>query len=148
MRGSSDTDPAPYRWAGGTVTTAGWHSQFGNQVRITHPDGTVMIYAHLSKINVSVGQVIRQGESMQNINDDVARQIGYNYLGRNGYDGRPNALSAPATNIPTKPVHIFLLHAVNGATVSSRTFTFSFSADVYSAIACSIALISAISSCM
>lgn len=57
MRGG-DVDPAPYRWAAGKVTTAGWHSQFGNHIRITHTDGTEMIYAHLSKINVTVGQVL------------------------------------------------------------------------------------------
>lgn len=57
MRGG-DVNPVPYRWAAGKVTTAGWHSQFGNHIRIAHADGTEMIYAHLSKINVTVGQVL------------------------------------------------------------------------------------------
>ena len=77
MRGSSDVSPVPYRWASGRVTTAGWHSQFGNQIRITHADGTVMIYAHLSKINVSVGQILSPtGGNMAGIPDAD------NYFGR------------------------------------------------------------------
>lgn len=100
MRGSSDTSPVPYRWAKGKVTTAGWHSQFGNQVRITHADGTVMIYAHLSKINVSVGQILSPtGGNMAGINDDVSRQIGWHFMGRNGYDGKPNALQSKQGDI-------------------------------------------------
>ena len=98
MRGSADTSPVPYRWAAGRVTTAGWHSQFGNQIRITHADGTVMIYAHLSKINVTVGQVLG-GTNVATINDDVSRQIGFHFLGRNGKDGRPNALSSRQNDI-------------------------------------------------
>lgn len=103
MNGTTDKDPAPYRWAGGTVTTAGWHTQFGNQVRITHADGMVMIYAHLSKINVTVGQKIG-GSMAETINDDVARQIGWHYLGRNGYDGKPNALQSSQNDIKGKPL--------------------------------------------
>lgn len=45
-----------------------------------------------------------QGDTMQNINDDVARQIGWHYLGRNGFDGRPNALQAPQGDIQGKPL--------------------------------------------
>lgn len=39
-----------------------------------------------------------------NMTDDTARQIGFNYLGRNGYDGRPNALSAPQPDLQNQPL--------------------------------------------
>jgi uncharacterized protein YoxC len=103
MSGSSDVDPVPYRFRGGTVTTAGWHTQFGNQVRITQPNGIVAIYAHLSKINVTVGQKIG-GSMAENITDDVARQIGWHYLGRNGFDGKPNALQSAQGDLQGKPL--------------------------------------------
>jgi len=38
------------------------------------------------------------------INDDVSRQIGWHYLGRNGYDGKPNALASKQTDIFGKPL--------------------------------------------
>lgn len=38
------------------------------------------------------------------MSDDTARQIGFNYLGRNGYDGRPNALAAPQPDLQGKPL--------------------------------------------
>lgn len=42
------------------------------------------------------------GSTMAAINDDVGRQIGWHYLGRNGFDGKPNALSAPQGDIMGK----------------------------------------------
>lgn len=48
-------------------------------------------------------RVVTQGGSMaENINDDVGRQIGWHYLGRNGFDGKPNALQAPQGDIQGK----------------------------------------------
>lgn len=44
------------------------------------------------------------GGNMQNINDDSARQIGYHYLGRNGYDGKPNALQSPQGDLQGQPL--------------------------------------------
>lgn len=38
------------------------------------------------------------------MSDDTARQIGFNYLGRNGYDGRPNALAAPQPDLQGQPL--------------------------------------------
>ena len=40
----------------------------------------------------------------ENMTDDTARQVGFNYLGRNGYDGRPNALSAPQPDLQGQPL--------------------------------------------
>ena len=39
------------------------------------------------------------GGNMAGINDDVSRQIGWHFLGRNGYDGKPNALQAKQGDI-------------------------------------------------
>ena len=45
----------------GVVTTAGRHSTYGNHVVITHNNGYETLYAHLSSIDVSVGQTVPQG---------------------------------------------------------------------------------------
>lgn len=46
--------------------------------------------------------VTNPGGTMATINDDVGRQIGWHYLGRNGFDGKPNALQAPQGDITGK----------------------------------------------
>ncbi len=48
---------------GGTVVTAGWPSPwaYGNRVLIDHGNGFATLYAHLSRIYVSVGQKVGQG---------------------------------------------------------------------------------------
>jgi murein DD-endopeptidase MepM/ murein hydrolase activator NlpD len=47
----------------GTVTYAGWSSRgYGNLVRIRHAGGAETWYAHASRILVSVGQYVSQGE--------------------------------------------------------------------------------------
>jgi hypothetical protein len=64
---ANDIDPAPFEFKNGTVVNAGWHSQFGNRI-VIRTNGVDLTYAHLSKINVKVGQVIGVNESMfQNI---------------------------------------------------------------------------------
>ncbi len=47
---------------GGTVTQAGWSGGYGYCVVIRHPDGKQTRYAHLSRIYVSVGQAVSQGQ--------------------------------------------------------------------------------------
>lgn len=53
-------------WAscGGTVVHAGWMSSYGYCVFINHPDGKQTRYAHLSKILVSKGQSVSQGQKI------------------------------------------------------------------------------------
>lgn len=46
----------------GTVTSAGWIGSYGYAIYIDHEDGKQTRYAHLSKIQVTVGQKVRQGE--------------------------------------------------------------------------------------
>lgn len=53
-----------YASSGGTVSVAGWSGGYGYCVLITHPDGSKTRYAHLSKVLVSVGQTVSQGEKI------------------------------------------------------------------------------------
>ena len=47
---------------GGVVTVAGWQGGYGNVVYIRHEDGRETRYGHLSRVQVSVGQTVRQGQ--------------------------------------------------------------------------------------
>lgn len=47
---------------GGTVVSAGWQRGYGHCVLIRHPDGKQTRYGHLSKIYVSAGQKVSQGQ--------------------------------------------------------------------------------------
>lgn len=53
-----------YASSGGTVAKAGWGSGYGYVVYINHPDGRQTRYAHLSKVQVSVGQSVSQGDKI------------------------------------------------------------------------------------
>ncbi|MEN2766809.1 M23 family metallopeptidase [Ornithinibacillus xuwenensis] len=48
----------------GTVVFAGYQGGFGNKIEINHNNGMKTIYAHLSSINVSVGQTVQQGQQI------------------------------------------------------------------------------------
>ncbi|HEY1421561.1 MAG TPA: M23 family metallopeptidase [Candidatus Dormibacteraeota bacterium] len=50
--------------AGGTVTAAGPAFDFGIRVEITDSYGLVEIYAHMSQLQVAVGQVVQQGQKI------------------------------------------------------------------------------------
>lgn len=49
---------------GGTVTKAGWGSGYGYVVYIRHEDGRETRYGHLSKVLVSAGQKVSQGQKI------------------------------------------------------------------------------------
>ena len=49
---------------GGVVSKAGWGSGYGYVVYIDHPDGRQTRYGHLSKVNVTVGQKVSQGQKI------------------------------------------------------------------------------------
>lgn len=48
--------------AAGVVTGAGWDGGYGKTVTIRHSNGLVTRYAHLSKIEVQVGQSVERGD--------------------------------------------------------------------------------------
>ena len=50
--------------AAGTVAKAGWGSGYGYVVYVNHADGRQTRYAHLSKILVSTGQTVSQGQKI------------------------------------------------------------------------------------
>lgn len=58
------TGTTVYASSGGTVTRAGWSSSYGYCVYIQHPDGLETRYAHNSKLLVSVGQSVNQGQAI------------------------------------------------------------------------------------
>lgn len=53
-----------YAVADGTVSVASWVSGYGNYIQIEHANGLSSFYAHLNKINVSKGTVIKQGQNI------------------------------------------------------------------------------------
>ncbi|MEZ0091995.1 transglycosylase family protein [Streptacidiphilus sp. EB129] len=55
----------PVRAVGaGTVVTAGWGGAYGNMVVIHHADGRYSLYAHLSVIDVHVGETVEAGTGL------------------------------------------------------------------------------------
>lgn len=46
----------------GTVSEAGWQQGYGNSVKIDHGFGYETFYAHMSEIDVAVGQSVTRGE--------------------------------------------------------------------------------------
>lgn len=48
----------------GTVTMAGWNGGYGNTVMIDHGNGLASMYAHLSEIMTSVGQMVSAGQTI------------------------------------------------------------------------------------
>jgi murein DD-endopeptidase MepM/ murein hydrolase activator NlpD len=53
--------------ADGIVARAGWAGGYGNQVRINHAGGLSTSYSHMSRIAVSPGSRVRQGQVIGNI---------------------------------------------------------------------------------
>jgi murein DD-endopeptidase MepM/ murein hydrolase activator NlpD len=49
---------------GGTVITATYSSSYGNYVMINHGNGMTTLYAHMSKLYVSVGDTVSQGQTI------------------------------------------------------------------------------------
>ena len=61
---ATPTGTPVYASCGGTVARAGWGSGYGYVVYINHEDGRQTRYAHLSKVLVSAGQTVKQGEKI------------------------------------------------------------------------------------
>lgn len=56
-----------YASAGGVVAFSGHHPQYGNMVEIDHGNDITTRYAHASKLDVQVGQVVRRGQKIAEI---------------------------------------------------------------------------------
>ena len=55
----------PYTAAGsGTIVAAGWGGGYGNMILIDHGNGVKTRYAHSSRLKVSVGQRVSQGQTI------------------------------------------------------------------------------------
>jgi murein DD-endopeptidase MepM/ murein hydrolase activator NlpD len=50
--------------AAGTVTRSAWDGSYGNVVEVTHIEGFITRYAHLSKRLVEVGQKVQRGDTI------------------------------------------------------------------------------------
>ncbi len=53
-----------YAAAEGRVTFAGWRGGYGKAVEVTHPNGMMTRYAHLSRIDVRPGQLVKAGATL------------------------------------------------------------------------------------
>ncbi len=61
---ATPTGTAVVASSGGVVARAGWGSGYGYVVYINHPDGRQTRYGHLSKVLVSTGQTVSQGQKI------------------------------------------------------------------------------------
>ena len=61
---SANVGTPVYATGNGTVQKAGWEGLYGNWIVINHGFGYVTRYAHLSKIDVKVGQKVVRGETI------------------------------------------------------------------------------------
>ncbi len=61
---SAPTGTAVKAAASGTVTFAGWKGSYGYMVAISHGNGIQTYYAHCSKLYVSAGQTVSQGQTI------------------------------------------------------------------------------------
>lgn len=61
---ATPTGTAVMASSSGRVTRAGWLGSYGYVIYISHPDGKETRYAHLSKILVSPGQSVKQGQKI------------------------------------------------------------------------------------
>jgi murein DD-endopeptidase MepM/ murein hydrolase activator NlpD len=59
---ANSTGTPIYAIDGGIVEKAGWHGWGGNTVIIDHGNGFESLSAHMSSINVSVGQTVQRGQ--------------------------------------------------------------------------------------
>lgn len=50
--------------ADGVVVVAEYHPEFGNMIDIDHGDGLISRYAHLSRLDVAPGRLIRRGDGI------------------------------------------------------------------------------------
>lgn len=59
-----DTGTPVVAAASGVILVAEYHNDFGNMIDIDHGDGLTSRYAHLSKIDIKPGQMVRRGDRL------------------------------------------------------------------------------------
>lgn len=62
ISGSGINGASIYAAKNGSVSKAGYHTAYGNYCLINHGDGTASLYAHMSALLVSAGDVVTQGQ--------------------------------------------------------------------------------------
>lgn len=87
--------------AAGTVSEAGDAGAYGSRVEVTHGDGSITSYSHLSRIDVVVGQTVQQGAVI-------------GAVGSTGNSTGPHLHLelVPAGGSPIDPVHALLARGV------------------------------------
>lgn len=78
--------------ADGKVIISTWHSSYGFYVGIDHGNGFVTIYAHNSSLAVSVGQTVKQGQTIA-----YAGETGYAFGAHCHFEIRVNGTKVDAT---------------------------------------------------
>ena len=77
----------------GTVVFAGWLKGYGNLVIVDHGGGYHSLYAHLARLEVDVGTVVEEGESIAQVGDTGSLKGAYLYFeirkGGQAVDPRP-----------------------------------------------------------
>lgn len=53
--------------ADGVVTRSGWEDTYGNIVEVTHAEGFMTRYAHISKRHVTEGQHVKRGQRIADV---------------------------------------------------------------------------------
>jgi murein DD-endopeptidase MepM/ murein hydrolase activator NlpD len=84
----ADTGEAARATAAGTVTIAGWNGGYGKMVEVDHGNGFATRYAHLSAIDVEVGQTIRIGQPVGRVGS-TGRSTGPHLHYETRVDGDP-----------------------------------------------------------
>jgi murein DD-endopeptidase MepM/ murein hydrolase activator NlpD len=85
--------------AAGTVTRSGWDASYGNVVEVSHVEGFMTRYAHLSKRMVEVGQNVQRGETIAQLGNtgrSTGPHLHYEVL-RNDRVLNPNQMLLQAT---------------------------------------------------
>lgn len=93
-RASGARAGAPFPAAlSGTVVAAGWRGGYGNAVELEHGGGLRTLYAHLGNIAVSLGRIVRRGESVGTVGSTGSATAAHGHF-ETRLNGRPvNPLS-------------------------------------------------------
>lgn len=94
--------------ASGRVVHAGWNGGFGKQVRIRHPNGFTTGYAHLSRIEVRVGQKVGQGQRIGRVGATgvaTGAHLDYRVIDRSGRYINPRQMISWPSDKPIDPRH-------------------------------------------